>query len=291
MPKRKSKKHKRVKRVKQTNKPKTSLHLAIPSNSSNLIVELMAIVCPKHDYTNLLTTRILFGKMVTGEITHYCDHNIDSRKISYFSTITSITVAWVCGSKQTLKPSYLAGSLFNSSLYPQHRNYIDKCVEWCMDFFQSTQRPLHYPNACNQIHVTHFQEPYTKYLQTKSKDLKQQILHYLTLIGELFNHNIISHTFIYDKILNSSVSRQYVNKPLETIQIEILYHLCKICGEKLYEESNNKLMELIYSDYECEICLELVHVKLLPIPCGHVLCTDCMKSGFDLFDGKCPVCG
>eukprot|EP01084_Bolivina_argentea_P129436 228616_1 len=297
MPKRKSKKHKRVKHVKRKNKHKKSsdLNTKQMQDLRKIIVELMTIVCSKNVDVTKLANMILFEKISAKDTIPWCDPNIDPRKIDYFihAAMVMVTLAPdIYAKKEILEPVCLAFYLFSCCLNAQNTNHIDKCVEWCIDFFQATQRPTYYPNSlCHKLTHDGFKEPHKKYLQTKSMDSKQNILHYLTLIGELFNHNIISHTFIYDKILNSSVSRQYVNKPLETIQIEILYHLCKICGEKLYEESNNKLMELIYSDYECEICLELVHVKLLPIPCGHVLCTDCMKSGFDLFDGKCPVCG
>eukprot|EP01084_Bolivina_argentea_P169864 294404_1 len=302
MPKRKTKKHKRIKRIKYKNKHKKSSSSVrkIPADLWNLIVALMTSICPNHhhDYATMLAHNILCNTLSDRKITRWCDPNVDSRKINYFTYVSfnmASNSAKIYSNKEMLAPADVAFYLLSCCLHVQHHNYIDKCVEWCIEFFQSTDRPTCYLDISdrNVMYVASFEEPFVKYFIVKRTSVKAKLFPYLTLIGELFNRNIISNTFIYDKILNSSVSRdmhEYVHGPLETINIEILHHLCKICGNKLYEESKNKIMELIYSGYGCEICLELVHVKVLPIPCGHVLCADCMIMK-GIIEGKCPMCG
>eukprot|EP01084_Bolivina_argentea_P169866 294408_1 len=207
MPKRKTKKHKRIKRIKYKNKHKKSSSSVrkIPADLWNLIVALMTSICPNHhhDYATMLAHNILCNTLSDRKITRWCDPNVDSRKINYFIYISLSMVsdsAEIYEDEEILAPAEVAFHLLSSCLHVQHHNYIDKCVQWCIDLFQSTERPTCYLDISKDeaIYDSSFEEPYTKYLQTKSTDLKARIFPYLTLIGELFNHNIISNAFIYD---------------------------------------------------------------------------------------------
>eukprot|EP01084_Bolivina_argentea_P053865 98822_1 len=213
MPKRKTKKHKRVKHVKRTNKHKKSSNLTgkIPRHLQdlrNIIVELTTAICSKNDYATKLATKIINGKIYDEDLTRWCDPNIDSRKIKYFAHVSVGIVALgpaIYIRKKIIEPIDLAFYLFIYCVNGEYCNYIDKCVEWSIDFMKATQRPTCYPNSLFHQLNGGFEKPYKQYLQTKSTDLKHKMLHYLTLYGELFNHNVISNTFIYDAILNPIV--------------------------------------------------------------------------------------
>eukprot|EP01084_Bolivina_argentea_P053866 98826_1 len=201
MPKRKGKKHKRRIKPKRGNKQKKSSCLERVDGTSlwNLIVELLAIICPNHDHAQGLATNILCNNicMSDGTIAHYCDPTVDPRKITYFTKVSMTMISLACkrhANQQILEsePIDVAYYLFTMCLHPQCSDYIDKCVEWSIDFFRSTQRTPDL-NICNQnkMHADFFEQPYINYLQTQSTDLKAEIFLYLTLIGELFKHNVI----------------------------------------------------------------------------------------------------
>eukprot|EP01084_Bolivina_argentea_P129435 228613_1 len=178
MPKRKSKKHKRAKRVKNTNKhkkvKKPSNVATIPQDLLRLIIELTTTVCPNHNNATALATALAASiasqKIPDQEIKRYCDPNVDSRKIKYFAgaSICMGSEISICMASE-ITPSHVAFVLLNRCFHLDNSDHIDKCVEWCVDFFQSTQRPIYHLNIygiCSMYGIR-FKHRYIHYLKNK----------------------------------------------------------------------------------------------------------------------------
>eukprot|EP01084_Bolivina_argentea_P255323 429410_1 len=115
MPKRKSKKHKRVKHVKRKNKHKKSSDLTTKQMQDlQVIVELLTTICSKNVDATKLANKILFGKISAEDAIPQCDPNIDPRKIKYFihAAMAMVTLAHDA-KREILEPVCLAFYLFS----------------------------------------------------------------------------------------------------------------------------------------------------------------------------------
>eukprot|EP01084_Bolivina_argentea_P319481 554148_1 len=176
---------------------------------------------------------------------------------------------------------------------------IRECTKCCSELTKSIpQIATLIPKICDHMS--------TWYLAQYDAKFKHKTIHYVELISELYNCDLISHASIYDNIM---IIFEKSSKKIRDICTEILYHLFKRCGKKLYKESKDRMdiifdicqtsfVTTFYKDTECVVCSNLVTsppYKPLQIPCKdytHIICGECVNNpAFSDTNRKCSICG